>query len=143
MHIPTSTSLLLLFCAAVPNSFQWHTQATVEHILPQNPNEDWLKTSTGWDFEASVHKLGNQCLLTGADNTALGNLGWKDKKEMLMKNLGNGDDITSSRTAETLRKLEKWDRQAFEGRHADLRGRLLRRWTLAPARRVQTGKQAL
>ena len=52
---------------------------TVEHIAPEKPQP------SGWDEslyadEDIRHKLGNLILLPAKENTALGNLGWNEKK---------------------------------------------------------------
>lgn len=60
--------------------------ATIEHILPQNPNDEWKKI-LGDDYEEVYQKylntLGNLTLVTQDWNSKLSNHSFKDKKEKL------------------------------------------------------------
>ncbi|NLE92707.1 MAG: DUF262 domain-containing protein [Chloroflexi bacterium] len=60
--------------------------ATIEHILPQNPSEQWI-TDIGDNFNnissQYLHTLGNLTLVTTEWNSALSNLPFSDKKPKL------------------------------------------------------------
>ena len=60
--------------------------ATIEHILPQNPGEQWI-TDIGDNFNnisgQYLHTLGNLTLVTTEWNSALSNLPFSDKKPKL------------------------------------------------------------
>ena len=51
----------------------------LEHILPKKPDGNWPQFS---DDEAAlyVNRLGNQALLRASDNSAVGNVGFADKR---------------------------------------------------------------
>lgn len=50
---------------------------TIEHILPQNPNEEW--GDNNYDFDTLIYRLGNLCLLEKNYNKDLGNKSYKGK----------------------------------------------------------------
>jgi hypothetical protein len=81
--------LLLDFIYNDNNTNKWSgfTQISVEHILPQNPEE---KSKWCIDFSEEerlqwTHKLGNLCLIGRKKNTSLGILDYEDKKERYFK----------------------------------------------------------
>ena len=53
---------------------------TVEHILPQNPGEEW--GDNNYEFDSLIYRLGNLCLLEKAYNRDLENKPYSDKKEV-------------------------------------------------------------
>jgi len=55
---------------------------TLEHILPVNTGVDW-KYISDEDAKAYYNRLGNQALLAGTVNSAIGNVGFSSKKEAL------------------------------------------------------------
>ena len=62
----------------VPNE---DTVITLEHVLPQNPEENWP------DIESAIHstyfkRLGNMALLTATINSDIGNDSFEDKKDV-------------------------------------------------------------
>ena len=56
---------------------------TIEHILPQNPNEEWGEDN--YDFDALIYRLGNLCLLEKNYNKEIENKSYKDKCEVYKK----------------------------------------------------------
>ena len=52
---------------------------TIEHILPENPNQDWAGTFPQDRWETSISRLGNLSLLEAATNRELGNAGYPQK----------------------------------------------------------------
>ncbi|MDD4911473.1 MAG: DUF262 domain-containing HNH endonuclease family protein [Sideroxydans sp.] len=62
------------------NSYQ---EMSVEHVLPQNPEErsQWTKDFSEAERDAWVHKLGNLVLISRRKNTQQGRLEFKQKKE--------------------------------------------------------------
>ena len=52
---------------------------TVEHILPENPADDWEESFERSRWEASVYRLGNLTLLESAANRSIGNAAYPDK----------------------------------------------------------------
>lgn len=53
---------------------------TLEHILPQNPGEEW--GDNNYEFDSLIYRLGNLCLLEKAYNRDLENKPYSDKKEV-------------------------------------------------------------
>ena len=53
---------------------------TIEHILPQNPGEEWGEDN--YDFDALIYRLGNLCLLEKNYNRDLENKTYQQKAEV-------------------------------------------------------------
>lgn len=53
---------------------------TIEHILPQNPGEEWGEDN--YDFDALIYRLGNLCLLEKRYNGEAQNKSYKEKCEL-------------------------------------------------------------
>ena len=53
---------------------------TIEHILPQNPGEEWGEDN--YDFDALIYRLGNLCLLEKNYNRDLENKTYQQKVEV-------------------------------------------------------------
>ena len=72
------------------------TSSTLEHVLPDNPNEDW-----NWDdvkIQQFHYRLGNMTLLEAVKNRDLGNVSFSEKKAIYKKSsvsmtleIGNSD----------------------------------------------------
>ena len=60
---------------------------SIEHILPQNPNENsqWRNDFIKDEIEDLKHNLGNLILINGKKNASLGNLDFTEKKEKYFK----------------------------------------------------------
>ena len=56
---------------------------SIEHILPQNPNEEWGEDN--YDFDALIYRLGNLCLLEKSYNTDIENKPFSEKIEAYKK----------------------------------------------------------
>ena len=52
---------------------------TIEHILPENPSDDWRETFAPDLWESSVYRLGNLTLLERGSNRDVGNAVYADK----------------------------------------------------------------
>lgn len=59
-----------------------YTNMTVEHVLPQNPEQSsqWMKDFTNTEREEWTHKLGNLVLISRRKNTQQGRLDFEAKK---------------------------------------------------------------
>jgi hypothetical protein len=54
---------------------------TLEHILPQNPNESWNDSFSSKDEHSSwVNTIGNLTLIEKTINKKIGNVGFSEKK---------------------------------------------------------------
>lgn len=60
---------------------------SVEHVLPQNPNENsrWCQDFTEEERQQFTHKLGNLTLINMRKNTALSNLDFQEKKKRYLE----------------------------------------------------------
>lgn len=56
----------------------------IEHILPENPEENWPQFSDA-DHESALYRLGNMTLLTSSENRDLGNQGYGEKRAVFEK----------------------------------------------------------
>lgn len=65
-----------------------YANMSVEHILPQNPEQSslWVKNFTDTEREEWTHKLGNLVLISRRKNTQQGRLDFKAKKEKYFMN---------------------------------------------------------
>ena len=52
---------------------------TIEHILPENPSDDWRETFAPDLWESSVYRLGNLTLLEASHNRDVGNAVYAEK----------------------------------------------------------------
>lgn len=55
---------------------------TIEHILPDNPNQDWVDNFPAASWEANIDRLGNLTLLEAAKNRELGSSNYQAKTAM-------------------------------------------------------------
>ena len=53
--------------------------ATLEHIVPQNPSEDWFGSFTALEVDAATNRIGNMTLLESAVNREVGNAPYTQK----------------------------------------------------------------
>lgn len=56
---------------------------TIEHILPQNPGEEW--GDDNYDFDSLIYRLGNLCLLEKSYNREIENVSYDDKIKVYQK----------------------------------------------------------
>ena len=54
--------------------------ASIEHILPENPTQEWEAFFPRAQWEAAMYRLGNLTLLTPADNRRVGNALYSEKQ---------------------------------------------------------------
>ena len=57
----------------------YDSSITIEHILPENPTEDWLESFEGEEIENYVYRLGNLTLLESSKNRDIDNKDFQDK----------------------------------------------------------------
>ena len=87
---------------------------TVEHIHAQ-ANEDFALAS-----EDDLHRLGNMCLLTSAENPSLGNKTFEEKKNMVKEWTKIGKALECHSSREVFADFVKWDSATIEMREAKL-----------------------
>ena len=83
---------------------------TVEHVLPENPDEHW-STFTEQEQDRWIYRLGNLTLLDATVNRALGNRAFADKRAAYRR---SGFHITQKLAEE----YESWTPQALRARQA-------------------------
>jgi len=57
------------------------SNATIEHILPENPNESWDESFSLEDMDKYVYRLGNYLLLESSINKEIGNNSYSEKEK--------------------------------------------------------------
>ncbi|RDI98945.1 DUF262 domain-containing protein [Dyella solisilvae] len=96
-------------------------EISVEHILPQNPDQtsQWVKDFTDVQRDHWLHRLGNLMLLSRRKNTSLGNLDFTAKRDRYfaerVENLPNSVGVL---------KLTNFKLADLETRHQDLLDKL-------------------
>ncbi|MDB4426367.1 DUF262 domain-containing HNH endonuclease family protein [bacterium] len=101
-------------------------EKTQEHIVPQQPGEEWPDWGEDSAHHAFVHRLGNLVLTT--ENSKLGNKGWLEKKELYEREgamqrerelirYADGDSFTSNSILKREEAMIEWAkmRWRFEG----------------------------
>ena len=97
------------------------SRATIEHLFPQTPGDDWKKSLSQSDFEQAIELrdcLGN--LTLSAYNSELGNKSWDDKLVILAE---SNFDLNKS-----LSQAATWDASRIRERGADLAVRCSELW---------------
>ena len=101
-----------------------YSEATVEHILPQKPNDDWKKYLTARNdsqtHELWLHTLGN-LTLTG-ENSTLSNSAFDKKKEIYSRS-----NFSYTRA---LTKYPEWTSKQIQSRAQKLADAAIKIWTL-------------
>lgn len=54
---------------------------SIEHVLPENPSEDWENSVPRTDWDSATYRLGNLTLLKTSANRAIGNGVYSEKRE--------------------------------------------------------------
>lgn len=90
---------------------------TVEHILPQTPDEQsqWVKIFSKVERDEWTDKLGNLVLLGGRKNSSAQNFDFQKKKDIYFKGKSEAFKITQE-----LESMPKWDMADLKNRHAKL-----------------------
>ena len=58
---------------------------TLEHILPENPNEEWKKIFLKEEILEYIYRIGNFTLLTSNKNRKIGNEDYSKKKRFIKR----------------------------------------------------------
>lgn len=103
---------------------------TVEHIFPQNPNEEWSKEITPDDYflfkEKYINTIAN--LTLSGNNGALGNKSFSAKKEMNRHGAEQGYIYSRLWLNDFLRSIDSWDIANYEERFYIIYDRFLKIW---------------
>ncbi|MEN5080996.1 DUF262 domain-containing HNH endonuclease family protein [Bosea sp. TWI1241] len=109
----------------------WEGQKTVEHILPQNPQDgSWTQFSED-QRETITHTLGNLVLLTSRKNSGASNMEFQNKVDVYF---GLGAAKAKKRatyaSAQELAHLKAWDHETYADRHRRHTRMLAARWRI-------------
>ncbi len=83
--------------------------ATIEHILPENPNEDWDDFFSLEDMDKYVYRLGNYVLLESSINKKIGNKSYLEKEvEYKKSNFKITKELSNEKwTKEEIKKVQQ------------------------------------
>ena len=103
---------------------------TIEHIFPQNPNEDWSTSITPDDYFQFKEKYANTIanLTLSGNNGALSNKSFKEKKAMNRQGAEQGYNYSRLWLNAYLKNIDNWDISKFEERFALIYNRFLKIW---------------
>jgi hypothetical protein len=107
-----------------------HPIITVEHVLPQNPEEGsrWFTDFPDEQVQHSwVHRVANLVLLTRRKNTQASNLDFDEKKTRYFTTRGG---VSNFALTSTVIQEPRWDVATLERRQTELHGRLVAVWRL-------------
>lgn len=103
---------------------------TIEHIFPQNPNEDWSASLSPEDFtmfkDNFLNTIGN--LTLSGNNGALSNKSFEAKKEMNTNDGEQGYKFSRLWLNDYLKGIERWSINEFTGRFNIIYDRFLNIW---------------
>lgn len=107
-----------------------HKIISIEHVLPQSPEEDsdWaMNFPDDEEREAWVHRLGNLVLLSRKKNSSARNYDFEKKKT---KYFTTGGKVAPFALTIQVVNEENWTPEVLESRQKDLLGRLKKLWWL-------------
>jgi len=103
---------------------------TIEHIFPQNPNEDWSKDITPDDYfqfkEKYVNTIAN--LTLSGNNGALSNKSFQEKKTMNRQGAEQGYNYSRLWLNDYLKTIDNWDISNYNERLDLIYNRFLKIW---------------
>jgi hypothetical protein len=100
-----------------PTFIPINSKLHLEHILPQNPNEDWDGIFTDDEVEIWTNSLANLTLLSMKKNIQAQNYAFEEKKE-IYSNKNNVE--TSFRITQKILENNKWEVEELEKREENL-----------------------
>lgn len=61
------------------------SKLNIEHIMPQTPNDYWIKYTNGdrQEYDMQINRIGNLTLVSKIDNSVMGNSNFEKKKKVL------------------------------------------------------------
>lgn len=107
-----------------------HSIITVEHVLPQNPDESsqWLQDFSEEEWLHWRHRLGNLLLLNRRKNSQAQNYDFDRKKSAYFSSRAG---VSSFALTTQVLKEPQWTPDVVERRHRELLGLLAREWNLS------------
>ena len=103
---------------------------TIEHIFPQNPNDDWSKDITPDDYfqfkEKYVNTIAN--LTLSGNNGALSNKSFQEKKSMNRQGAEQGYNFSRLWLNDYLKSIDNWNINNYNERFDLIYNRFLKIW---------------
>jgi hypothetical protein len=103
---------------------------TIEHIFPQNPNEDWNKNITPDDYfqfkEKYLNTIAN--LTLSGNNGALSNKSFSDKKTMNRQGAEQGYNYSRLWLNDYLKTIDSWNIANYNERFSLIYNRFINIW---------------
>lgn len=103
----------------------YSTISTIEHVLPQNPNQDWLtyigEDNKNPDLHRIINTIGNLCLNSGSANSSKGRKSFTEKVNDYNNLCALNRDLES--------RNEPWNISAIEKRSSDLADQAIMVWS--------------
>ena len=103
------------------NSAIDETKLTVEHILPLNPEQNWIN-DFGGGWQQSIQRLGNMALVTQGENNELGQEPFAKKQCILMK--------SKYALNKTVEPYSEWTIEEVESRQKELAQKAVSLWRI-------------
>lgn len=97
------------------------TRLTVEHILPQNPSQEWI-TYFGDNWRLCNQRIGNMTLISQRENQKLDQESFQKKKEILSR--------SKYSLNHNIARYEQWDAQSVESRQKVMAEQAIRIWMI-------------
>jgi hypothetical protein len=136
--VKTRRYLLLRLDAQLPEGrVTYTTNPTVEHVLPQNPSESWLKDWRACWAEPEVRKhytnsLANLVLLSGSVNAEAANKNFAEKKRIYFPRATSKVKRTPFQITAEVLQAKDWSVATVDARQKRLLGILHALWDLGP-----------
>lgn len=129
-----------------PGSLGEYMDLEIEHILPDTPEKDLLKSfhegNQGKDYQEYKNRLGNLTLLEKPINIVAGNSFFADKKKEYKKSKNYltssiveltivGKDTSTNRINKKLQSFDQWDASSIDRRQSMLQELVTEIWTIS------------
>ena len=115
---------------------------TIEHIFPQNPNDDWSLDLTPEDYfefkEKFLNTIGN--LTLSGNNGALSNKSFVAKRDMNIDNKEQGYKYSRLWLNSYLQSLDSWNIEHYEERQKRIYERFIQIWEFPNVELVDEGE---
>jgi len=97
-------------------------RVNLEHILPQNPSKEWLKSWTADEAKAYYKRLGNLALMNTKANSSFGNEGFSTKIPVFK--------ASSFTLTQEVANEANWDKAAIDKRQLRLADLAVKLWAI-------------
>lgn len=108
------------------NTFSYNIEdpkLTIEHILPENPSDDWKSKFNIHELEEYTYRIGNYTLMTEKDNKNIGNEAYENKKKVY-----SGSSVTL--TSSIPKYYKDWNSDSIDKRQKELAKKAVEIWRI-------------